>query len=99
MSIALECRRDVLISPNYAERAVLVIHGMGGSKADAEQFADRAATHRWQMVSVDPPQSYQPWDCGPVRRGDLRGDGGVVGEDRPPRHEHRGMVRHDGAQR
>lgn len=65
MAAALERRPDVIVSEADSDRAVLVIHGMGGSKADAEDFADRAGRHGWQTVSVDLPQSYQPWDCVP----------------------------------
>lgn len=62
---ALADRSDVTVWGESCERAFLFVHGMGGSRADAEMFAQRATRHGWQTVSVDLPPALLPWECVP----------------------------------
>ena len=56
---------DCQVLGSDADRAFLVVHGMGGSLNDAAPFASLAADHSWQVVSVGLPRSFLPWDCVP----------------------------------
>lgn len=64
----LRDRPDIAVWGESSERALLFVHGVGGSKADAETFAERVARHGWQTVSVDLPATFMPWECVPFLR-------------------------------